>query len=536
MSVDSVEHTKALVVSIHDRLLSQDATAIVESRPATHALQFISNVIPPTVREKPKQTVLEEETYVDALDTIIQRDFFPDLPKLRTQLDWLEAEANNDIAKMREIQMKLRRKTHRSVRGTPSGFEGSTPASFSVPGTPSHATPSHGSVASTPRRDGSYSNPPPASSAAAAEEPAVKTNMRLDAFQWTHTSEDNSAFMAIMEQSNIDKKRKYERLLGEEMKLQAKLMPKAIEDGEGSKVKQIETWSNYVSRNELMYFVDGVEMTHKEERTANAGPPKEIVLGNTRFEAGDRSKTVQGKNVVEQVYPMLGQDSRSIAAFRRDHGLGRVDLDDLRGGRTPSGAASPQVNGFSFVTTPSPAPGVDASPFMTWGDIEGTPLALPESTASRVPGPQFKVPETPRREQLGIELADRVSFKQAKRQQQQAKERSKALLTQTASPYTSMATPTPRSQRMESLSPAQRQFVSIAKKAGLSLTPSPGGFKKPGAVTPKKSAAAGGASPRVLVKPREPAELLSRSGTAPLDRAAAASPASGSVTDNLLQL
>ena len=29
-----------------------------------------------------------------------------------------------------------------------------------------------------------------------------------------------------------------------------------------------------------------------------------------------------------------------------------------------------------MVATPSPAPGVDDSPFMTWGDIQGTPLRL----------------------------------------------------------------------------------------------------------------------------------------------------------------
>eukprot|EP00740_Mantoniella_antarctica_P009090 CAMPEP_0181385232 /NCGR_PEP_ID=MMETSP1106-20121128/22438_1 /TAXON_ID=81844 /ORGANISM="Mantoniella antarctica, Strain SL-175" /LENGTH=59 /DNA_ID=CAMNT_0023505255 /DNA_START=30 /DNA_END=205 /DNA_ORIENTATION=+ len=29
-----------------------------------------------------------------------------------------------------------------------------------------------------------------------------------------------------------------------------------------------------------------------------------------------------------------------------------------------------------MVATPSPAPGVNESPFMTWGDIQGTPLRL----------------------------------------------------------------------------------------------------------------------------------------------------------------
>jgi protein DGCR14 len=37
---------------------------------------------------------------------------------------------------------------------------------------------------------------------------------------------------------------------------------------------------------------------------------------------------------------------------------------------------SPQVNGYGFMGTPSPAPGVDESPLMTWGEIESTPFRL----------------------------------------------------------------------------------------------------------------------------------------------------------------
>lgn len=37
---------------------------------------------------------------------------------------------------------------------------------------------------------------------------------------------------------------------------------------------------------------------------------------------------------------------------------------------------TPQINGFSFVRTPSPNPGVAESPLMTWGEIEGTPFRL----------------------------------------------------------------------------------------------------------------------------------------------------------------
>ncbi|KAJ1557354.1 hypothetical protein HK405_000144, partial [Cladochytrium tenue] len=40
---------------------------------------------------RPPQQVLDEDAYVGAVSSIIQRDFFPDLARLRTQNDFLDA-------------------------------------------------------------------------------------------------------------------------------------------------------------------------------------------------------------------------------------------------------------------------------------------------------------------------------------------------------------------------------------------------------------------------------------------------------------
>ena len=48
------------------------------------------------------------------------------------------------------------------------------------------------------------------------------------------------------------------------------------------------------------------------------------------------------------------------------------------------------------------------SPFMTWGEIEGTPMRL-DATPGSASGPTFKIPEPPRREQLGHQLVEKMS-------------------------------------------------------------------------------------------------------------------------------
>ncbi len=55
--------------------------------------------------------------------------------------------------------------------------------------------------------------------------------------------------------------------------------------------------------------------------------------------------------------------------------------------------------------------GVDASPLMTWGTIEGTPFRLDagDVTIDSSPGPTFKIPEPKQREVLAHKLAEKAS-------------------------------------------------------------------------------------------------------------------------------
>jgi protein DGCR14 len=58
-----------------------------------------------------------------------------------------------------------------------------------------------------------------------------------------------------------------------------------------------------------------------------------------------------------------------------------------------------------------PVAGVNESPLMTWGEIEGTPFRLDGGDTpvnATLQGPSFRIPEPPKREKLALALAEKA--------------------------------------------------------------------------------------------------------------------------------
>ncbi|XP_050408670.1 splicing factor ESS-2 homolog [Patella vulgata] len=471
--------------------------------------------------------ILDEDTYTEEITKIIERDFYPDLPKLDAQAEYLEALEKNDLITLRKIQMKY----GPSRPGTASSSQYLSPATFETPD-PSQRNSSpklktkDGDVDPSAPPDLHPVNPEiEKSNIGTYLEVSESRRLGLDKFFSKNTSEDNAAFDEILRESDRKHRAKHAWLFnkeGEQMKEhEEKLALPSIEKQAILNVDKssVDTWK-YKSDNSLMYVPDGVELSEKEIIEDKKFKPREIVHENTRFQFTPYNLH-KNKQIMQQA-----------AVSKALVNQGKIGHD----GKELSAGQTPRVNGYGFMATPSPAPGVEESPLMTWGEIEGTPLTLDTGlTPCNTSGPVFKIPIIPARDQLALDLAEKASKTHRAKKEAALKQVTRNL--SSPSPKFSLSS----TDRLNSLSPAAQRLAS--KKLGIrthtdkalkdSYTPSPShrlsGDKTPilrgtPTRTPKSVRSVMVASPKTPVTPKS-------TGT-PKHSGADIS----SLTDNLLQL
>nr|GEW84970.1 hypothetical protein [Tanacetum cinerariifolium] len=384
------------------RLSSPSPSPSPSQTPSQNAV----NSNPQNPRKRNSSTVLSD-TYVAAIEKIIERDYFPDIPKLRDRLDLLEASRTGDPMLIRDAQLKIIERRSGKVPNV------DTAGKFRTPGSTFFRNSVSLGFDQTPvKNDSSVNN----EKSSIDENADNMDDLTLDAFFRRYTSEDNESFSKLIEKVNKRKRERYGFLLDGENRGTGGMIEDVkkdrITDGYGSSdqpLATLESWK-YTAKNLLMYHpADRGEVALTSDELANRinGMTKEISKTNTRFHGKVSDYKGREDDEVSVIYnPVAGGTPVSWSLSDRDGDkVKRYDLDDLK--KTPNKfyveSNKKADNGYSFVKTPSPAPGVDESPFITWGEIEGTPLRLededtPIDIGGSGNGPRFNIPLPPSRD------------------------------------------------------------------------------------------------------------------------------------------
>ncbi|KAM7270705.1 hypothetical protein ACFE04_029919 [Oxalis oulophora] len=426
----------------------------------------LSNSNSKTLEHTRKKTkILDEDAYVAAIEKIIERDYFPDISKLKDRLDWLEAIKTRDPIQIREAQLKIIERRSEKVsafnnnnnselRKGPSRTPGSTFMRNFTPFDEFDVKMSNVNVNEFGGAAGGGNG-----------ESDVDTNVSLDEFFRRYTSEDNDSFNAIIEKVNRKRKERYDYLLEGEKKVDE---VKSIEDVKrdritdgfgtsGQPVSTLDGWE-YKAKNLLMYHPSDngeVALTEEEKALRLKGLTKEISLGNTRFHGKMMDTRPRDDGTVDVLYTPVAGGTPMPMSDRYGDKSKKYDLEDLK--KTPHKfyieSEKKAKDGYSYVKTPSPAPGADESPFITWGEIEGTPLRLdieetPIDIGGSGEGPQYNIPSAPSRDVRAHTLSREAARK--------IRERSRMFQKPPLpSPYRSGSA----SPNMRTLSPAAQKFV-----------------------------------------------------------------------------
>ncbi|VDM58210.1 unnamed protein product [Angiostrongylus costaricensis] len=461
-----------------------------EDRRAKYALAPKSTTHGKVVKLSPKRlhtkrevrTVLPEEQYLAKLEKIIVRDYFPDLPKLKAQAEYMDAVKRNDIAKMRELQLRYHtgrrtvRRTSPLTSGTTPGHRAPTsPISFD-PDTPGPSRPSEG-VQGTPLP---YANCEgdnevlflksclsvsyfsaiqrdflQAVKASVQKKKSNPEELSVDAYMNKFTSEDNASFEELTAVEMAKERSKKGWIYEAEQKHNAEkvthgILPASADlqlalkydsEADKAKPKEIDNWT-YTARNSVLFHLEGAPLTAEERMEQERKNQRIINKSGTRFPEDIKNKPSEA-SMARASMVQLANNAGKVDAQGREVGLNSKTLD--------------------LVATPSPAPGVDDSPLMTWGEIDGTPFRLDGADIQPLVenAPTFKMPEVPFREQVALEISDTIAKRYRDKRRAAMKAAEKAHRTPRFGSVHSSAL------SLATLSPAARRLAST--KLGIRL-------------------------------------------------------------------
>jgi protein DGCR14 len=371
--------------------ISSTASSLVNS-PGSVALETAKNIkdlavfkapVGPAKRSKSK--ILDEESYIEKMGEIIQRDFFPDLEKLKAQNEYIEALEQNDTKKMRELYEKYSFERPQTERLA-------SPATFETP------------VRKENEVEDTYKSTESKNLKGKTIKP--KDNVQkvgLDQFLSNNTSEDNASFEEILIENEKKYKLKYAWLYKPEIEMNISAIENnhskqlAIESNNDQITQKVNTW-NYKNKNYIMYIPDGVELT-SEEKIELAKKRQEVIHSNTRLKVNPFNEQQNQETISE------------LAKAQSKANDGKIGVD----GKEIIRNETPRVNGYSIIATPSPVPNeIMDSPIMTWGQIEGTPFRLDGGDTPLLhatQGPSFRMAEPPKREKIAMQLAEKAGEK-----------------------------------------------------------------------------------------------------------------------------
>ena len=170
----------------------------------------------------------------------------------------------------------------------------------------------------------------------------------LDKFLAKNTSEDNASFEIIME-NTLQKNKEKHAWLYEKEKEHALLAQQRLaltENKEGDQLKladrpaNLDNWE-YTNKNALMYVPECSTLTTEEAIAQAKLREREIKHTNTRLPEDVFNEKASENSVTKAV-------ETQVMGLR-----GKIGVD----GKEIGTNETPNVNGFRFVATPSPAPG-----------------------------------------------------------------------------------------------------------------------------------------------------------------------------------